>query len=120
MNRTVIVGDKEIAVAPLRVRQLAGVLGALAPLQKQWRREGKNADPLGLLMEHPHAIIQALACATNVELEWLEMQEIDATLELFVVAMEVNGDFLTRKLLPTVAGVAPAQNTDGNSKSTGM
>ncbi|MEW5708779.1 MAG: DUF6631 family protein [Pseudomonadota bacterium] len=97
-------GGERIAIAPLKVGQLAAFLRAAEPLLQDLASE--EIDWLGLLARHGERLVEACAVACGKPRAWIEALAPDEFLRLAAAVAEVNGDFFVRRLLPALQEAA--------------
>jgi len=100
----VVVGGREILVAPFKVRQIQPVLAALGPALRDGLTHG-FADVMDWLLffeSHTDRVVEAVAAATDQPRAFLAELEPRELMELAFVVVEVNRDFFTRQVTPAI------------------
>lgn len=105
-SRHLVVGGKNVTVAPLMVRQVPGFTRALGPAAQAVFA----GDLMGAVTTHGEALIEAVAIATGESAEWLGELAPDDFLVLLGEVMEVNADFFFRRVAPVMAKVVERIN----------
>lgn len=99
-REVVTIGDREVAVEPIRVRQLPAFGRAVAPIIEAIN-SGQDAAAVALRMsEH---VIDLVIAATDVDRGFLEDRHPDDLVRLLSVVLRVNSDFFAQRLAPAVA-----------------
>lgn len=93
-------GGREIAVTPIRVRELAAFSAAVHPLVAGIAAGG---DVAALLAGHADAVIDAVAVGARLDREFVLDLGLDELYDLAEAVLTVNLDFFARSLLPKLA-----------------
>ncbi len=96
------VGDREIPIEPIKVRDLPAFTRAVKPVAEAL----KSDDQMAALIDHVDQVIECVRIGAGVDKEWLDDQEINVLIELAALIIEVNADFFARKVAPMIARVA--------------
>lgn len=94
---TVTAGGREVAVAPIKVRELPAFAAAVDPLLQEI---AAGAGVAALMMSNPEAFIKAVAIGARLERAFVDDLELDELLNLAAAVLEVNVDFFVRRLAP--------------------
>lgn len=97
---TVTVAGESIEVRPFKVRQLPAVMQAGQPFFTAARTG--TLDVMGLLGEHPAAVVDCTAVALGRPREWVEELDVDDLVRLAGAVVRVNLDFFVRRVLPAI------------------
>jgi hypothetical protein len=118
----VTVGGREIAVSPLKVRQLQPVLSALGPALRDGFAQGFDSPAAWLLFfeSHTDRVINTVASACDLKRDFVGELEPRELMELAVVVVEVNRDFFTRQVMPVIARVNQTLETMGLMPTAGL
>ncbi|GMV55034.1 MAG: hypothetical protein AMXMBFR6_08390 [Betaproteobacteria bacterium] len=114
---SLVVGGRQLTIEPVRVRDLAAFVAAVAPIASDLAA----GEMLEALSRHTDRLIDATAIGAGVERAWLDARGADDLVELAAAVMEVNGDFFTRRLLPAIerAAASVARAASRPSSMTG-
>lgn len=107
-------GGREIAVTPIRVRELPAFMRAVEPIIGMIAAGG---DMAALLAHNADAVIEATAIGARVERGFVDELELDELLGMAAAVLEVNADFFVQRLLPafTAASERMAKKLGGLS-----
>lgn len=115
-GREVVVGGETITVKPLAFGQLPKAAKLLQPVVKALRAsgaiggEGSVIDLFGswvdMLAAGGEELLALVGFAIGKPREWFDGLSMDDGVALVRAAVEVNGDFFGRKVLPMLTGVA--------------
>lgn len=100
---TVRAGGREIAITPIRVRELAAFSKAVRPLAADMAAGG---DIASLLAAHADAVIEAAAIGARVERGFVLDLGLEELFDLASAVLTVNLDFFVHRLLPKVAAAS--------------
>lgn len=100
--RMVAAGGKQVAVAPLRVRQIPPFARAIAPAMSAIAG-GHMQD---VIIAHGESLVRAVAIATGESEEWLGDLTADEFLALASAVVEVNADFFGQRVAPMLERAA--------------
>jgi hypothetical protein len=123
-TQKVEVHGQEIEVRPVKVKQLAAVTRAMAPLKELFdlKTFDKNKVLAGAF-EHAEAVARLTEVCTGLERNAMDEWEIDEMIDLFVAVLEVNLDFFTRRVFPSVSrgmgAISVGSKRAGAKPSTG-
>ena len=112
-RQTLRVAGEEIEVMPLTIGRVGAVMRALGPAMdevrakhrqtgKEERDQEEDIDLLDLLSRHTGEAIGAVAAATDKPWKWVAALPPDEFLELAGLLIEVNADFFSRHLEPSL------------------
>lgn len=122
-TESVVVGDKEITVRPVKVGQLPAFLRAVQPIIASLAASSASSPPggqgsgdqladgaldlqlseldlLSLFTEHADNLLEAVAIVSGQPREFLDELELDQAAQLAMAAWRVNQDFFARRVLP--------------------
>lgn len=94
--REVRISGRDLAILPLKMRQLPEFARAAAPFMALI----VASDYMGALTAHGPAVCDAVAIASGAERDWLDEIYPDDMVRLTAAVFEVNLDFFARRLLP--------------------
>lgn len=101
--RVVQLGERQVEILPLKVRQLPGVMRAIKPILSDLA-QGTDSDGLmAIYVEHAEAVNAAIAIMANMAPADVEELDIGDGLAILAAVLEVNRDFFTRRLPELVA-----------------
>lgn len=83
-------------IKPVKVKGLVAFLESAGPLLTAV----STGDVVEAIATHPREVLSAVAIGADVEVGWLEDQELDVLIELGLKVVEVNADFFARALVP--------------------
>jgi hypothetical protein len=102
--RTVKTRDGDVAVLPLRMRQLPGFTRAVTPVAPYLL-----ADQMMLAVQnHYDSLREAVVIATNTAPDWLDELWPDDFIAIAAAVVEVNADFFARRVLPAIRTASEA------------
>lgn len=102
--RIICVDGREIAVLPLRMRQIPGFTKAVTPVAPYLL-----ADQMLMAVQVEYDNLRdAIAIATGTEPAWLGDLYPDAFIALASAVVEVNADFFARRVLPAIRTASEA------------
>lgn len=93
-----LVGGKQIAVRPLKIKQIPAFTRAVAPVMGLLT----GGDLLSAVGIAGDDLIKAVSIATHEPVEWLGDLEADDFVKLASTVLEVNADFFVRRLTPEI------------------
>lgn len=96
---TVTAGGREVAVTPIKVRELPAFAAAVEPLLQA---VSSGADVSALLMRDAESLIKAVAIGARLERAFVDDLELDELLTLAAAVLEVNADFFVRRVAPAL------------------
>jgi hypothetical protein len=96
------VGGKQIAVSPLKVRQIPAFTRAISPVMGPLMA----GDILTAIAIAGDDLVRALSIATGEPVDWLGDLEADAFVKLASTVLEINADFFVRRLTPEITRVS--------------
>lgn len=109
----VVIRGQEIVIRRIKVRQLTQVMQAVVPFYDKLKaiklRQNKDdvsiirMDLFGLLADHGPDIFKVMAILSDRPIEYIEDLDLDEAVALFVAVLEVNLDFFTQKVLPSLS-----------------
>lgn len=100
---TVRAGGREIAITPIRVRELAAFAKAVQPIAAD---AAAGADIASLLVDHADAVIEAAAIGARLEREFVLDLGLEELVDLAGAVLTVNVDFFVHRLLPKLAAAS--------------
>ncbi len=100
---TVAVGGRELAITPVRVKELPAMLRACEPIFGALA----DGDLLAALLADPDSVIAAVAVGARLPRAEVDALDTAELVELGGAVMQVNADFFARRLAP--AFVAASQ-----------
>lgn len=109
-TKTVTVGGREIALFPLKVRQLPIVLRAFRPVLATLSDRFDLESIIGAYCDNATQINEALSCVSGLAVAEIEELPLDDAIALFAGALEVNRDFFS-KTLPSLLGQKRSDGT---------
>lgn len=104
LERVIQAGGKNISVSPLRVRQIPAFARAIAPAVPAL----SGGDLAGAVGAHGDSLIRAVCVATSEAEDWVGDLMPDEFMALCVVVIEVNADFFSRRVVPTLMQASEA------------
>jgi len=124
---TVTVAGEQVSVQPLKVGQVPAFArasrGILQDLDKLSGAEGI----MELLADHGDDLISAVCVATGMPVNVVQSLAMDEFVQLATAVVQVNADFFTRRLAPTVqfaistmTGVLSGSTAPKSLSATGM
>lgn len=102
-RQTLKVNGEEIEVIPLTIGRVGAVMRALGPVVDEMQAEG--FDLVRFVSRHTGEAIGAVAAATDKPWKWVSELPPDEFLELAGLLVEVNADFFSRQLEPSLKRV---------------
>lgn len=102
-TRTVIIGQDQITVTPIRIGKLQAFTQAIKPIAADVldAMEG-SGDLLTTIELHGDRMIEAVQVATGIERGKLDEMLPDDFVRLTSAVVEVNADFFIKRLLPAM------------------
>lgn len=97
--RMVHAGGREIAITPIKVRELPAFMRAVEPL---FAVAAAGAGVAEMMLHNSDAVIQSTAIGARVDREWIDGLDLVDLLLLAAAVMEVNADFFVRRLGPAL------------------
>lgn len=97
--RIVTVGGRDVAVTPIRTRELPAFMRSVEPL---FGLAATGAGVAEMVLHNADAVIQATAIGARVERDWIDGLDLAELLLLAAAIMEVNADFFVRRLGPAL------------------
>ncbi|TYO91428.1 hypothetical protein [Oceanicella actignis] len=118
------IGERDVAVEPIRVRQLPAFGRAVAPIL-----EALNAgqDPAAVALRMSQNVVDLVIAATDLDRAFIEDRHPDDLVRLLSVVLRVNADFFARRLAPalteamqaaTEMASGPASSPTSSGKAT--
>jgi hypothetical protein len=101
--RSLDVNGEAIVVRPLKAGQIPAFLRAITPALRHFA--ALEIDWLGLLGQRGDDLLAALALAVGKPREWVNDLSADQAIGLAAQVIEVNADFLSRTVIPTLDGL---------------
>ena len=102
------IGDKALSLTPLKVSELSAFSRAVAPVIGAF--EDGSLDLFGLIANHTETVVTAVSIAVREPREWINVLTVGELVLLAAKVIEVNADFFTRGVMPSVT---PALGTLG-------
>src|SRR5574340_1578082 len=96
---TVTAGGREVAVTPIRTRELVAFTAAVDPLLQEI---AAGAGVAALMTRDVESLIKAVAIGARLERAFVDDLELDELLNLAAAVLEVNADFFVRRLAPAL------------------
>lgn len=97
--------EVQVVVRRFRMKEVVGVLKALAPINGEIERVMKEGvDPTVLFMRRPDDVLRFVAVCADMTEDQLNQASPDEVISLFSTVLEVNLDFFIQKVLPTLMG----------------
>lgn len=96
---TVAVGGREVAVTPIKVRELPAFASVVEPLLQDIT---SGAGVAALMTRDVESLIKAVAIGARLERAFVDDLELDELLNLAAAVLEVNADFFVRRLAPAL------------------
>lgn len=103
VSNTLTIGDKTIEVKTMKVKQLSQVLKAVRPFIGAFTDKENPVDIMSLLIANTDDVVSLISILTGESTEWVEELEIDSLVEVFSKLVEVNLDFFTRRVFPSLS-----------------
>lgn len=95
--------SETVIVRHLRMADLPAVFKSIGPLQEIIMGGARAGfDPRMEFLKHSGEVSQLIASAMRKPVEWVGSLEIDSAVQLFARLLEVNLDFFTKNVLPSV------------------
>lgn len=94
------IGGKILALTPLKVGELPAFSRAVAPVIAVV--DSERVDLIGLLAEHTETVVTAVSIAVRAPREWINELTVGELVLLAAKVIEVNADFFTRGVMPSV------------------
>lgn len=130
-DRTVTVGETQIKVTEVTMRNLQGFTRACAPFLSAFEAKGPMANRviagqelppdefalLNLISDHADAMMVAASLVTNAPKEFYERMRPDDFFRVAAKVLEVNGAFFVRRLAPQLIRFALAMSQIGTTLS---
>ena len=98
-----VIGGESLAIKPLKVGQMPGILRAISPVMQQLT--ASNIDWLALFGEHGDDLLSAISIAVGKPRAWVDELAADEAILLAAKVIEVNADFFTRTVIPKLDGL---------------
>lgn len=96
---TVTAGGREVAVTPIRVRELPAFAAAVEPMLHEIASGTGVAE---LMTRDVESLIKAVVIGARLERAFVDDLELDELLNLAAAVLEVNADFFVRRLAPAL------------------
>ena len=96
------VGGKEVIIQVIKVRQLPSVMKTIRPFIGSMSK-GQELNVPALLMDHSDSILPLVSILTGETEDWVGDLNMEELVVLFSSLVEVNLDFFTLRVLPTLA-----------------
>lgn len=103
VSNTLTIGDKTIEIKTMKVKQLSQVLKAVRPFIGAFTDKEHPVDIMSLLIANTDDVVSLISILTGESTEWVEELEIDSLVEVFSKLVEVNLDFFTRRVFPSLS-----------------
>lgn len=94
------IGDKALSLTPLKVSELSAFSRAVAPVIGAF--EDGSLDLFGLIANHTETVVTAVSIAVREPREWINVLTVGELVLLAAKVIEVNADFFTRGVMPSV------------------
>lgn len=95
--RMVHAGGREIAITPIKVRELPAFMRAVEPVLGM---ASAGADMMTLISHNAEAVIEATAIGARVERDFIDGLDLDDLIAVTSAVIEANADFFVQRLLP--------------------
>ncbi len=92
-------GEREVAITPIKVRELPAFTRAISPI---FAALGQGLDVPTLLAAYPESVIEATAIGARLPIEEVRELDLDGLLALAFAVLEVNADFFARRIAPAL------------------
>lgn len=93
-----LIANETLALTPLRVGQLPAFLCAITPVIEHLK--APEIDWLGLICEHGHDLLTAIAIAAGKSRAWVDALSTDEAITLAAKLIQLNADFFTKTVVP--------------------
>lgn len=88
-----------IKITPLKFRQFAEVAKHVVTFRSLTSENG-DLDIMSLIANHGSEVAQVISISLDKDPKWVDALDLDDTLELVMVIVEVNRDFFSQQLAP--------------------
>lgn len=106
------IGDKKYSLSPLKTGQIPKILKAVSPFRDELSGQAINQEAIvSLISDHGESVIEAVSIASGVNKDDIEAMMLDDFIELAVLVFEVNADFFTNRLVPSIKGLSEKLKT---------
>jgi hypothetical protein len=103
----VSVAGEEIPVSPIRTVELVAFARAVRPIVSDGVFSGDAVNVpdvvMGLVVEHPEALIQAVSVGVRMPVQWVESLSVPDLISLAGAVIAVNTDFFVRAVMPALS-----------------
>ncbi len=105
------VAGRSLEITPIRVKELAAMVKAVAPLFDELVA---GVSVVELLERHAESIIDIAIIGARCEREWLDELHLGDLAELVEAVIAVNADFFTRQIKGAIQRMAAKLNQNPN------
>lgn len=101
-----ILGDDRHTLSAMKIGQIPKFTRIIRPIVPEV--SGKNLDQntiLDLIADHGESIIEAVAVATNLPINTVQLIDPDDFVDIVFLVIEVNADFFAKRLAPMMQSI---------------